>query len=289
MTNKELNTKELLNKSFERAVGGGLMGTTAMGVQVCSLMWLRTTVNYQYRNGTMFQETLKILYNQGGIRRFYRGLGPALLQAPLSRFGDTAMNTGVMYYLNHNETTKDLPLSLKTFCGSLGAGMWRINLMPIDTCKTVLQVEGHKGISVLKKKIKINGFRALYHGSMGAFGATVIGHFPWFYTYNFLSEKIPKPEEGETLKKLSRYAVIGFSSSLVSDSISNSARVVKTTRQTNTVSKSYIEIVKEIVKKDGILGLMNRGLKTKILSNGVQGLMFTVIWKSLEERLLRTN
>ena len=289
MSNKELNTKELLNKSFERAVGGGLAGTTAMGVQVCSLMWLRTTVNYQYRNGTKFQETLKILYNQGGIRRFYRGVGPALLQAPLSRFGDTAMNTGVMYYLNHNEKTKDLPLSLKTFCGSLGAGLWRINLMPIDTCKTVLQVEGNKGISVLKNKIKTNGIRALYHGSMGAFGATLIGHFPWFYTYNFLSENIPKPEEGETLKKLSRYALIGFSSSLVSDSISNSARVVKTTRQTNTVSKSYIEIVKEIVKKDGIIGLMNRGLKTKIISNGVQGLLFMVIWKSLEERLLSTN
>jgi len=289
MSNKELNTKELLNKSFERAVGGGLAGTTAMGVQVCSLMWLRTTVNYQYRNGTKFQETLKILYNQGGIRRFYRGVGPALLQAPLSRFGDTAMNTGVMYYLNHNEKTKDLPLSLKTFCGSLGAGLWRINLMPIDTCKTVLQVEGNKGISVLKNKIKTNGICALYHGSMGAFGATLIGHFPWFYTYNFLSENIPKPEEGETLKKLSRYALIGFSSSLVSDSISNSARVVKTTRQTNTVSKSYIEIVKEIVKKDGVVSLMNRGLKTKILSNGVQGLLFMVIWKSLEERLLSTN
>ena len=289
MSNKELNTKELLNKSFERAVGGGLAGTTAMGVQVCSLMWLRTTVNYQYRNGTKFQETLKILYNQGGIRRFYRGVGPALLQAPLSRFGDTAMNTGVMYYLNHNENTKDLPLSLKTFCGSLGAGLWRINLMPIDTCKTVLQVEGNKGISVLKNKIKTNGIRALYHGSMGAFGATLIGHFPWFYTYNFLSEKIPKPEEGETVKKLSRYALIGFSSSLVSDSISNSARVVKTTRQTNTVSKSYIEIVKEIVKKDGVVSLMNRGLKTKIISNGVQGLLFMVIWKSLEERLLSAN
>ena len=29
-----------------------------------------------------------------GIPRFYRGLVPALLQGPLSRFGDTAANTG---------------------------------------------------------------------------------------------------------------------------------------------------------------------------------------------------
>ncbi len=30
-----------------RALGGGLPGASAMAVQVLSLMWLRTTVNYQ--------------------------------------------------------------------------------------------------------------------------------------------------------------------------------------------------------------------------------------------------
>ena len=28
---------------------------------------------------------------------------------------------------------------------------------------------------------------------------------------------------------------------------------------------------------------IRRGLKTKILSNGIQGLLFTIIWKSIEE------
>jgi len=31
----------------DRALGGGLPGASAMAVQVLSLMWLRTTVNYQ--------------------------------------------------------------------------------------------------------------------------------------------------------------------------------------------------------------------------------------------------
>ena len=34
-------------KSGDRALGGGLPGASAMAIQVLSLMWLRTTVNYQ--------------------------------------------------------------------------------------------------------------------------------------------------------------------------------------------------------------------------------------------------
>ena len=55
-------------------------------------MWLRTAVNYQYRFGTSTKEALRILYNDGGIPRLYQGLPLALLQGPLSRFGDTASN-----------------------------------------------------------------------------------------------------------------------------------------------------------------------------------------------------
>ena len=42
-------------------------------------------VNYQYRFGGGFQETVRKLYGEGGARRFYRGISPALLQGPLSR------------------------------------------------------------------------------------------------------------------------------------------------------------------------------------------------------------
>ena len=51
-----------------------------MGIQVLSLMWLRTTVNYQYRHGSSMTTAFKTLYRDGGIVRFYRGLAPALFQ-----------------------------------------------------------------------------------------------------------------------------------------------------------------------------------------------------------------
>lgn len=237
----------------------------------------------QYRHGTTTREALRTLYSQGGIARFYKGVGPALLQGPLSRFGDTAANAGVLSLLNQSESTKDLPVAAKTACASTAAALWRVNLMPIDATKTIMQVEGANGFPALVKKVRVNGFGVLYHGAAASFSATFVGHFPWFFTFNFLDSKIPKPED--TLSKLGRNAVIGFTSSVVSDTCSNSVRVIKTYKQTSTEPVTYPNAVREVIAKDGIVGLFGRGLKTRILTNGLQGLMFTVLWKYMEEKL----
>ena len=92
-------------------------------------------VNYQYRNGGTFFGALRHLYGDGGIPRFYRGVLPALIQGPMSRFGDTAANTGVLTLLDNVESTKDLPVAAKTVCASAAAAGWRIFLMPVDTVK----------------------------------------------------------------------------------------------------------------------------------------------------------
>ena len=45
-----------------KAVKSGTAGATAMAIQVSSLMWMRTTMNYQFKNGGGFTETIKLLY-----------------------------------------------------------------------------------------------------------------------------------------------------------------------------------------------------------------------------------
>ena len=276
--------KSILQTSLDKAMKGGIAGSSAMVLQVCSLMWLRTTMNYQYRHGTSFFETLRILHNEGGIRRFYRGMSPALLQGPLSRFGDTAANIGVLAYLNKNEKTQDLNIGIKTGIASGVASLWRINLMPLDTIKTMLQVKGKDAFPSLRKKYKIGGPSIFYHGSLGAFAATYMGYFPWYYTFNLLNEKIPEYRENE-LKRLSRNATIGFTASVVSDCTSNSMRVIKTSKQSYYRPISYFGITNKIIEKDGIIGLMGRGLKTRILSNALQGMMFSVLWKLIMDKM----
>lgn len=140
-------------KALKRGAEGGLAGGAAMGINVCTLMWMRTTINYQYRYGTGTMDAFRALYKDGGIPRFYRGLIPALLQGPLSRFGDTAANTGTLALLDTFDLTKDLPVSAKTVAASMSAALFRIVLMPIDTFKTKMQVEGKDAIPQLLNKV----------------------------------------------------------------------------------------------------------------------------------------
>jgi hypothetical protein len=114
--------------ALKKAVGGGKAGAAAAVVQVCSLMWLRTSMNYQYRYGGTLQSSLQTLWQQGGVTRLYQGLPFALVQGPLTRFGDTAANVGILALLETLPTTQDWPLPLKTACGSAAAGLWRIVL-----------------------------------------------------------------------------------------------------------------------------------------------------------------
>ena len=270
--------QETIEKSIKRSVNGGTAGFLAMTGQVFSMMWLRTTMNYQFRHGGSFTKVTKTLFQEGGIPRFYRGISFAIMQAPVSRFGDTMMNELATNLLKDTE----LSTATKTFCGSLGAGLWRMSILPIDTCKSSLQVNGNKGWNQLKMKWQHQGIKSFYQGAFASGTATAVGHFPWFFTYNKLNEIFPKKDFKPGLETLSRSAAIGFIASGSSDLISNSFRVVKVNRQTRNTNQSYYEIVKDVIKTDGVSGLMTRGLRTKILTNAVQGMVFTVLFDFLK-------
>lgn len=164
--------QEVLDKALKRALGGGVSGALAGVAQVVLLMWLRTTMNYQYRNGGGTRDALTALYEEGGIPRFYRGVQFALLQTPLSRFGDTAANTGVLALL----ATSDLPVGIRTACASAVAALWRIGLTPLDTMKTTLQVKGEEGYTQVTDKIKAEGLPVLFQGALGNALASFVGN-----------------------------------------------------------------------------------------------------------------
>merc|ERR1719356_1263786 len=235
-------------------------------------------MNYQYRYGGTITDVVKTLYAEGGIPRFYRGLAPGLIQAPMSRFGDTAANDGVLAALEHTS----MPTAAKTMVASACAAGFRVVLMPIDAWKTTKQVEGKEGLQKLLEKSRKHP-TALWQGAVGAMTATWVGHYPWFYTNNQLRESMPQFDF--MYGKYVRNAVIGFASAAVSDSVSNSLRVLKTTRQTSLEPVSYMESAKSIIEKEGYAGLFGRGLSTRILTNGVQGALFTIGWRAISEML----
>ena len=283
LSNKMGHTSDnqILHKALNKSFNVGLAGYGAMTFQVGSLMWLRTAMNYQFKNGGGTIDTIRKLYSEGGIPRFYRGVGFALINAPLSRFGDTAANMTAMTYLEDSDLNK----AQKTFIGSIGAGFWRLTIIPVDSFKSHMQVHGKDGLQMLKNKIKQNGYRSLYSGSTASFTGTVVGHFPWFYTYNYLQENAPYKQTDSYSLSFLRSGTIGFLSSASSDIISNSVRVLKISKQTAETSDSYGKIVKDIVKKDNISGLFFRGLQTKLMLNGIQGFVFVVIFDQIKKAM----
>jgi hypothetical protein len=211
---------------------------------------------------------------------------------PLTRFGDTAANVGVLALLETLPETSTLPLPLKTAAGSIAAGLWRIFLMPLDTSKTAMQVEGKDGLARLVEKVAENGPSPLYQGAVASAAATAAGHYPWFLTYNFLNDSLPAISKQEDLLLfLVRSAVLGLSASCVSDCISNSFRVIKTTKQTaglggdDSKEITYREALALVLETDGVKGLLGRGLQTRLLTNSIQGAVFSVLWKYFQSSL----
>jgi len=185
---------EIVYSASRKALGGGLSGAAAGVAQVILLMWLRTTMNYQYRHGSSTCAAMRTLYAQGGVPRFYQGLPYALLQTPLSRFGDTAANTGVLALLSSIAAGGALPVALRTALASAAAALWRVAITPLDTLKTALQVEGRGAYELLLRRAKQNGACELWAGALASAAANFVGGYPWFLTFNALDELLPKAE-----------------------------------------------------------------------------------------------
>ena len=69
---------------------------------------------------------------------------------------------------------------------------WRLLIMPNDACKSHLQIHGKEGLSILRNKIRNNGMPVLWNGGAAAISANFVGHYPWFLTYNYLQENMPR-------------------------------------------------------------------------------------------------
>jgi hypothetical protein len=272
-----------VRRATAKAWKGGVCGAVAGSAQVISMMWLRTIINYQYRYGFKFDDAVRSLYREGGVKRFYRGLPYALLQNPLSKFGSVGSNEAsrvIVEYLVQNDAYHPV---LASVVGTVLSAFWKLLIFPLETCKTILQVDGADGFHSLMQQIGKGRWGVLYEGVTASVVATVSSHYPWFFTYNTLDKHMQKVLEPHSL--VVRSALIGFIASVVSDVVSNFVRIMKTMKQSMAVQTdshiTYISIVRMIFEEDGMHGIFGRGLVTRIVANGIQSIMFTMIWNYL--------
>ncbi|CAN8069443.1 unnamed protein product [Agarophyton chilense] len=246
-------------------------------------MWLSTTAAFQYRSGVSLRQALRLLYAQGGVKRFYSGLAPTVMHVTLCRFGDTTANNFALTLA----PTDSLPLN--TLCASFAAAAWRATLLPLETVRSNMQVRGPDGLSAVVDRFRNAGFAGLYRGSAASFSAGLVGHFPFFFTVNIVSQAVPLTEDASILAKIGRNGGMGFLAAMSADIFTNGFKVVATNKQTCDKGLSYYEVARKIVKRDGIFSIVTRGLKTRMIANGLQGATFVLLWKEIESRLVRTR
>ena len=117
----------------------------------------------------------------------------------------------------------------------------------------------------------------------------MVAQYPWYLTFNSLDEALPLAPTDDLALKLCRAAALGISAACVSDCVSNSIRVLKTTRQTSATTLTYREAARAILERDGWRGLLGRGLGTRIATNALQATIFTVVWKLGEDYIAKSG
>lgn len=259
-----LNIRELLKD--------GLGGTLAMTTQISIFYWLKTTTTYQYKNGIGTFEAFSRLYNNGGVKRFYSGFIPSLLLGNTCKFGD------VVFY-KYLEKQENLSSIQKSYYASTLSTAWRINLLPLDTLDLMLQSHGKKGFNILKQKVIDNNLMVLYNGGIASSLNNFVGYIGWFYTYSELERyRKEKNIESQCFNVLE-----GVTCAVVSDTITNPIKVLKTYRQTSPKEYSYITSLNILIKQKGYLNIIFRGLETRLLMNCLQNSLFVILWKEFDK------
>lgn len=247
-----------------------------MAVNVSTLMWLNTVTNNQYVHGTKAGDTFKALYRQGGLARFYNGFATTLIHGCVARFGDIYAHSIVKENSNNCSIVNTLQSA------TLASGI-RGLITPIETLKVMRQVDNSRDCKItrLYRKARQHGPSTLWNGSGAVFTSNFVGYVPWFYTYDVLNNLVRKFED--PCHQIIRNGSIGFVASVVSDVVSNSVRVLKTLKQTDALNRSYITIVKNALHEKDSTCILFRGLSTRICTNGVQSVLFTVLWNLFDK------
>lgn len=257
-----------------------------MALNVALLMPVRTVMTVQMRHGGhSMREVALSLLREGGVRRLYSGVAAAAVQAPLSRFSDTAANAGALALLGSLDATRGLPLTAQTAVASCTAAAFRVLLTPVDAVKTVLQADGRSGLARLAAAVQAQGPRALFAGAGATAANVLVAHFSFFAPFNMLSRAVPKPSG--FLERTARNAAVGFAASIVSDCVANPIRVVKTRRM--ATGHGYAECARDLLREAGVIGLVTRGLRARIAANGAQGLLFGICWRFLDDEWVRRH
>ena len=235
---------------------------TASAIQGGALFWIKPIIKSQYVYGGTLRNSFTFLKKDGGFLRFYKGFLPAILKSGIGRTSDITIYTHINKKYNNNDYFSSV------LSGSLSAVV-KIVILPLDTLSNVYQVHGKDG----DKHIKGN----LYRGALAYGVIHFISSSSWLLSYS----KIKDLNLFEN--KNMNYLFTGFTCSLLTDTIVNPIRVIKTNKQAFSSERSYFDIIKNMINhKDKGMSGFYRGYVTRLGYNAINGSLFILLWQNLE-------
>ena len=241
-------------------------------IQQCSTYWLKTVIKNQYVYGQSIPVTFNNLFQSKESFRFYRGIIPNIMKAMVGRNSDILFHK---YYTNKLNSNQEYIALIS----GLSSSVIKATTMPFDTVSNLYQIHGKSAKDIINKQFKNEDY-FFYRGTGAYMALTCLGSSTWLYTYSKLKEK-------ELHKNMNvNNALIGVSSSIMSDIIVNPIRILKTYKQSNQDYISYSQIIKRIIKEEkNIFNAYFRGYGLRMSLNAFNSGIFMVLWKNFDKSL----
>ena len=240
----------------------------AIILQQTSTYWVKTIIKNQYVNGTSIFESFKNLYSSKQKFRFYSGYIPNMIKALTGR------NSDILFHKYYSDRIFNQEKA--AIYSGLSSSIIKIMTMPFDTVSNLYQIHGNKARDVIIKQHNNENF-FYFRGTIAYMAITSLGSSSWLYTYSKLNDmNLP-------YNKNVNNAIIGCTSSLVSDLVVNPIRILKTYKQSHKNYISYSDILSRILKNDNnLLKSYFRGFFLRTSLNSINSGIFVVLWKQLE-------
>ncbi|CAD8051821.1 unnamed protein product [Paramecium primaurelia] len=216
---------------------------------------IKTLIRFQQKHGTLLQDSLKLIYKEGGFRRFYSGF----FYRYISKSAEFVV---LLEALNSwSNITKNNVNPINLLLSFMMGITIQYTFLPFNSLYYFQQVYGHSdGKELLFYKVKQNGASVFYHGFwsflLGSLSGS-LGAFPALQNYQTYNNQ----EEN----KKSEYCLFYlYSTFLTAEVISNPFKILAIQRLTSIECKSYAQIYNQLMKEQGYQWIF-RSIDTKLL------------------------
>ena len=302
-------------------INGGIASTAAISCFPIVYPLDIIKKDMQMNSKESYRIAIRELYQQGGVKRFFKGMNVAALEVPASRFVSFGMAEVFRSTLPKEWDRKRSTKYLKSGVSAV-VGSWTKAAIfcPIDSVKTRLQTYSRfeKGViqpsnvkGILRQVYADNGIRGLYKGftNIGIKGS--LNFVPFLIGMDAANEFIPVPTKTNDItpnwllfKQTVRDGLVGSSATMFSDIFTYPLGVIKNLRQAtikHSVASHFhafqiknggrppnsnIGIAKLIVKENGLSGLY-RGFSARLLALFLGGFGFGITYSKLKRTFLQ--